>query len=105
MAKQKESVQTVEKFQKLAQLALSEEEGEPTEEARNAAVKAIQMLAEQDDDEQPILVVIPRADLVTMKKKLDGAGASLAEVKKAQEKGMMMGGLLGFMLAGGKLGR
>jgi prolyl-tRNA editing enzyme YbaK/EbsC (Cys-tRNA(Pro) deacylase) len=105
MAGKKDSVQTVEKFQKLAQLALSEEEGEPSEEARSAAVKAIQLLADKDEDDQPVLVVIPRAELVSMKKKLDGAGASLSEVKKAQEKGMMMGGILGFMLAGGKLGR
>ena len=105
MAKQNESVQTVERFKKLVQLALSEEEGEPTEEARSAAVKALQLLTEEDDDDHPVLVVIPRAELVALKQKVDGAGASLAEVKKAQDKGMMMGGLLGFMLGGGKLGR
>lgn len=105
MPSKNEKVQTVEKFQKLAHLAMSEENGEPTEEARNAAVKAIHMLAEEDDDGKQALLVVPRAMLEEMKRKVEGAGASLAEVKQAQEKGMMMGGLLGFMLAGGKLGR
>lgn len=101
MAAKSKSVETVEKFQKLAQLALSEDDGEPTEEARNAAVKAIGMLA----DEESELLVLPRAELEAMKRKVDGASASLAQVKDAQQKGMIMGGLMGFLLGGGKLGR
>lgn len=94
-------MQTVEKFQKLAQLALSEEDGEPTEEARNAAVKAIQMLAEEDDDGKQALLVIPRAEW----EKKHVAGASPKDLAKAKQDGMMIGGALGFLFGGGKFGR
>ena len=46
--KKNESIEAFAKFQKLAALALSEEDGEPTEEARNAAVLASVMLSEED---------------------------------------------------------
>jgi len=87
------NVEAVEKFTKLVALAQSEEKGEPTEEARNAAVKAIQLLADEDSD----LVVISRAELEAAKKRV-------GEVKRSREekrKDMAMGAFVGFMLGKG----
>jgi hypothetical protein len=95
-------MQAVERFKKLAQLALSEDEdGESTEEARNAAVKAIELLADDDGE----LIVLPKSELADLQQKVEGAQQSLARVKEAQTKGMMMGGILGFLLGKGGLGR
>jgi len=84
-----------EKFQKLAALAMTEDDGESTEEARTAAVKAIGMLAEDDAE----LVVIPRADLDTLKNRVEGASKALANSKAAKREGMVMGAIGGLMLA------
>lgn len=92
---QQTSIEAFEKFQKLAQLALSEEDGEATEEARNAAVKAIEML----EGEDPELVVLPRAEVEMLKKGIDGARDLVAKTKSAKRDGMIMGGLIGLGLA------
>jgi len=89
------SIEAFEKFQKLAQLALSEEDGEATEEARNAAVLAIEMLEGEDPD----LIVLPRAEVEMLKKGIDGAKDLATKAKAAKREGMIMGGLLGLGLA------
>lgn len=91
------SIEAFEKFQKLAQLALSEEDGEATEEARNAAVKAIEML----DGEDPDLVVLPRAEVEQLKKGIEGARDLAKTAKEERNRGMMLGALLGFGVAKG----
>lgn len=93
--KKDSSIEAFEKFQKLAQLALSEEEGEATEEARNAAVKAIEML----EGDEPDLVVLPRAEVEMLKKGIDGARDMVTKAKAAKREGMLLGGMIGLGLA------
>lgn len=88
-------IETFERFQKLAQLALSQEDGEPTEEARTAAVKAVEMLADDTSE----LVVLPRSEVESLKAKIDGAEKGLARVKEAKREGIIMGALGGLVLA------
>lgn len=92
---EKSDLASFEKFQKLAALALTEDDDEPTEEARTAAVKAIEMLADEDGE----LVVLPRADVDALKAKIEGASKALASAKAAKREGMMMGAMLGVGLA------
>lgn len=93
------NVTTVEKFKKLCELAV--DDGASENEKRNAALKAIEILAAEEGE----LLVIPRAELEALQIKVEGAEKSLAKVKEARQSGMMMGGVLGFMLAKGGLGR
>lgn len=93
------NVTSVEKFQKLCTLVLDDAASD--NEKRNAAVKAIELLAEQDGD----LLVIPKSELAALRSKVEGADTAIAKVKEAQQKGMLLGGALGFMLAKGGIGR
>jgi len=89
------TIESFEKFKKLASLAMSEDDGESTEEARNAAVKAIEML----DDPEGDLVVLPRAEVEALKRRIEGASAAMAKADGAKKEGMMLGALLGFGVA------
>jgi hypothetical protein len=94
-AEKTEASEAFEKFQKLTALALSEEDGQATEEARTAAVKAIEMLADEEGD----LVVLPRHELEAFQQRIEGAQAALAKVKEAKREGIVMGAFGGLILA------
>lgn len=87
------SKDVVEKVMHLGKLALSEEEdGESTEEARTAAVKALRLMKEND------LVVMPRAEV----EKVIAGKKELAEAEAKANKNLLMGLAIGFF--GGKGG-
>lgn len=82
----------VEKVMNLGKLALSEENGKQTEEARNAAVKALALMKEHD------LVVIPRSEV----EKMVAGQRELDEARKKGNQNLLMGLAIGFF--GGKGG-
>lgn len=90
-----QTIESFEKFQKLVSLALSEEDDEPTEEARNAAVKAIEMISDESGD----LIVLPRAEVERIKTVQGDQKQQLVKVKEAKNEGMLVGGFIGLMLA------
>lgn len=94
--KQDTSIQAFEKFQALAAGALDDPE---SEEARSKAVMAIQML----DGESPDLVVLPRAEVEMLKKGIDGAREMQKASKDEKTKNLLVGALVGFGLAKGRL--
>jgi hypothetical protein len=85
------NIDVLEKVQKLCTLALSEEDGEPTEEARTAAITATRLMKEHD------LVIVPREQLEAAQKAINGATELRREAKKAKRDGMILGGVLGVM--------
>jgi hypothetical protein len=91
------NVEAVEKFTKLVALAQSEEKGEPTEEARNAAVKAIQLLADDESD----LIVISKTELEEAKKRVGEAKLAAKKTRDEKRKDMATGAFIGFMLGKG----
>ena len=82
----------VEKVMNLGKLALSKENGESTEEARNAAVKALALMKEND------LIVMPRADV----ERMVAGQKELADVQAKANKNLLMGLAVGYF--GGKGG-
>lgn len=81
----------VEKVQNLGKLALSKDEGgQPTEEARTAAVKVIELMKENE------LVVVPRSEI---KRMIEGA-AELETARQEKQKNLVLGIALGYF--GGK---
>lgn len=86
------SKDVVEKVMGLGKLALSQEDGESTEEARTAAVKALRLMKEND------LVVMPRAEV----EKVIAGKKELAEAEAKANKNLLMGLAIGFF--GGKGG-
>ncbi len=86
----------VETVQKLVALAQSVEDGEPTQEARTAAVKAIKLMKEND------LVVVAKADMEAAVKAVEGVENMRKRLKKAKQDGMVMGAL-GALIFKGKL--
>ncbi|HBZ71785.1 MAG TPA: hypothetical protein DEP35_19480 [Deltaproteobacteria bacterium] len=87
------SIESFEKFQKLSTLAL--DEGAEPEEARNAAVKAVEMLSDESGD----LIVLPRAQVEALRKKHVEGQDLVKKAKEAKNEGLMLGALGGFMLA------
>lgn len=85
------NVDVLEKAQGLMALALSEENGEPTKEARNAGTALARLMKESD------LVIVPREELEAAKKAISGATELRREAKKAKRDGMILGGVLGVM--------
>lgn len=79
--------EAVETVQKLVALAQSTENGESTQEARNAAVKAIKLMQEND------LVVVAKADMEAAAKAVEGVENLRKRVKKAKQDGMVLGAL------------
>jgi hypothetical protein len=91
MSDSKDSKAIVEKVQNLGKLALStDDKGEPTEEARTAAVTVMRIIKENE------LVVVPRSEIQRM---IAGA-AELETSKQAAQKNLLMGVALGYF--GGK---
>lgn len=81
----------VEKVQNLGKLALStDEKGEPTNEARNAAVQVMRIMKENE------LVVVPRSEIQRM---VQGV-AELEAAKAEKQKNLLIGVALGYF--GGK---
>lgn len=85
--------EVVDKVMNLGKLALSKDtDGEQTEEARNAAVKALALMKEHD------LVVIPRSEV----EKMVAGQRELDEARKKGNQNLLMGLAIGFF--GGKGG-
>lgn len=89
------NVEIVEKVSNLMALARTEEKGEPTEEARNAAVQACKLI------EQNELVVVRKGDLEQAAKAVEGARAIRKAAQKEKREGMLLGGAIGLMLGRG----
>jgi hypothetical protein len=91
----KNGKEIVEKIQKLAALALSTPEGEePGDEERNAAVKVVQLIHENQ------LAIIPREDAERAIKAIGEANIIKAEAEKAANNKMLMGLALGYFARG-----
>jgi hypothetical protein len=80
----------IEKVRKLVKLAQSEDNGEPTEEARTAAVQAVRLMKEHD------LVLLPQDELRRVEQRIEGLQRAM---KEKSQKDMILGGLLGAVLA------
>jgi hypothetical protein len=90
---------TIETIQKLVTLAVTEEDGQPTEEARTAAVTAAKMIHDNE------LVCVPKADMDRALKLVEGARDLARRTKAEGQKNMLIGAALGFFVGGGKLMR
>lgn len=73
-------------------------DNENENEARNAAMKAVHLMTDHD------IVPVPKADIDRAKKFVEGAQALAKQVQGEKQKNMMIGGLIGFALAGGGKG-
>jgi ElaB/YqjD/DUF883 family membrane-anchored ribosome-binding protein len=88
----------VAKVTKLMALAQSEEDGEMTEEATNAAVKAVQLMNKHE------LVVVLRSDVERAKAFVEGAQTLVQnKVKQESFKNMGIGFVVGMFLSKGGL--
>lgn len=84
------TVAALEKVSKLVELA---HENENTDEARNAALIAVNLMHEHQ------LCVIPRAEIERLKKHIEGTNALARDAKEQRMQNMLLGGALGMMLA------
>jgi hypothetical protein len=89
-----DSKATVETVQKLIALAADESN---EEEARNAAMKAVQLMKQND------LHVISGTDLSAAERVINEARAMAKTARADQHKNMAIGGVLGYLIARGKL--
>lgn len=87
-----ETAKVIEKVQKLITLAQDKD----SEEGRNAAIQAINLMREHE------LVVIPQAELEKARKAVDIMQSRLKEVSDGAKKQQLIWGALGF-LAGKQL--
>lgn len=92
---EKSSKEIVERAQKLVALAQDDD----TEEGRNAAMQVVRLMTQHD------LVLIPKDEAERAMRVIEGAKDLAARVQKERMNGMILGGLLGFTMGGGKLGR
>jgi Protein of unknown function (DUF2786) len=81
----------IEKVQQL--VALASDEGASPEEARTSALKAIQIMREND------LVVVSASELEASIKAVDGARLALRDAESKMNSKMLMGAALGFGLS------
>ena len=93
------SSEVIEKVQKL--VALASDKGAAEEEARSAALQAVRLMGDND------LTVVPKGDLESVQKSVEGMRIELREARKRETAKMLIGGAIGFGLAkmakGGKL--
>lgn len=90
----KSDVEVLEKVVSLVALAQSEEDGEPTEEARTAAVTVARMMKDND------LVIVARSELEAAHKAINGATALRKAAQKA-ERDKFLWGIGGLLLGKG----
>jgi hypothetical protein len=90
--------QIIDRVQKLVNLAQSVEDGEPTEEARTAAIQAVRLMNEHQ------LTVVPQVELENVQKVIAGAQAAMRKASSERTKNIAIGFGLS-MLFGGKMPR
>lgn len=79
----------VERVQDLCRLAQSDNENE----ARNSALKAVQLMNQHE------LAFVPRAQLESAMKTVEGAREMVKQAKQEKMQNMLVGGLLGAFLS------
>ena len=93
----KDVEKTIETVQKLVALGVTEDGGEPTEEARTAAVQAVRLIHDN------ALVCVPKADMDRALKMVEGSKELARRAKAEGQKNMLLGAALGFVLGGKKI--
>ncbi len=83
------TAQVVERVQHFVALATN---NESEEEARNAAMKAIELMKEHD------LAFVPRSDLEKVRTAVEGAERLATRAKQEKMQNMLIGGALGLLL-------
>lgn len=92
----KEPKDVVEKARALLKLAADDPD---SEESRTAASKVVQLMKDND------LVLIPKSEVEKAMKSIGEATAIAKKAEAEKMQNMLLGGALGFMFGGGKLGK